>query len=117
MPLLWENAYHKGGGIMMSQLIRDIIHLAKRAMTLEMEYRGKSREVENTDDGKFHFFLMNEIRNAGKIEAYGEILELLGIDVHKYEEIKNKHGYYNEMKEIFKRNAEEFNDLESVKGL
>lgn len=97
--------------------VKQIINQAKRTMTLEMEYRGKSREAEGTDSGKFYFFLNNEIRCSGKVEAYGEVLELLGIDRDKYEDIKDKHGYYDDIKKIFIHNAEEFDDVASVRGL
>ncbi len=101
----------------MSQLIKELIHLAKQSMSLTMEYRGRSNETRETDTDKYYFFLNNEIRCSGKVEAYGEVLEILGMDVHKYEDIKDKHGYYDWLKKIFIQNAEEFDDIESVKGL
>ncbi len=99
----------------MSQLVRDIIHFSRRAMDLEMKYKEMSRK--ESDEDKRHFFINNEIRCSGKVDAYGEVLELLGIDRNEYEEIKDKHGYYDWLKVIFIQNAIEFDDIESVKGL
>lgn len=101
----------------MSQLINQIIHQAKQAMQLEMKYKKLSLEARDTDTNKYYFFLNNENRCAGKVEAYGEVLDLLGVDIHKYEDIKDKEGYYDDLKRIFIQNAKDFDDIESVKGL
>lgn len=99
----------------MSQLIKQIINQAKRAMDLEMEYKEMSRK--ESDEDKRHFSINNETRCSGKVEAYGEVLELLGIDRNEYEDIKDKHGYYDWLKEKFIQNAKDFDDIESVEGL
>jgi len=102
-------------GEIMSQLIRDNIHQSKRAMSLVMEYQEMSRK--ESDEDKRHFLINKEIRCSGKVEAYGAVLELLGIEINEYEDIKDKHGYYDWLKVIFIQNAKDFDDIESVKGL
>lgn len=99
----------------MSQLIKQIINQAKRAMSLELEYKEMSHK--EPDEDKRYFSIINEVRCSGKVDAYGEVLELLGIDRNEYEDIKDKHGYYDDFKKIFIQNAIDFDDIESVKGL